>query len=248
MTVISLRLFKTYRVAVAVKVFKLASNIGCLLVIDYILALPTLPNQLIDAVYLYVIYGKHNFIKRRILDFVNQRGLIDEFVKFMIDQYMVPVNSVWKTAFPDLCRRKKMGAQLQTAGDSPLSPFSYAFNCVKDLTAAFEKRYRVAFPANRSFICADRLPLEYCSEANMIEALKKGISSNKMVTCYRAHSRVFFAKSAVDETCRVFLLEFTKRQSADPCFMRFNVGDDNVHHLQFFEYVFLDRSEWLIAA
>jgi hypothetical protein len=231
-------LLKFNRVAVAVKLFEIASGLKCLLVIDYLLALPTLPNQLIDAVYLYVVYGKHNVIKRRILDFVNQRGLVDEFADFMIDQCKVPVHSVWKTAFPRLRKRKKMGDLLVSSGDSVASPFSYAFNCVKDLTAALEIRFRDAFPANRSFIRADQLPLDYCSDANMIEAITNGSSCNTLTKCYRADSRVFMATSAVDKASRIFLLEFTKRQSSDPCFMRFNVGDDNVYHLQFFEYVF----------
>ncbi len=214
--------------------FEAAATNDCLLAIDYLLTLPTLPNELIDAVYLYITQGEQTFIKRRILDFVNQRGLVDELAKFMIDQYMVPVHSVWKTAFPDLRRRKKMGALLHKAGDSPPVPFSYAFNCVKDLTAAFRTRYCDAFPEDQLFIRAKQIVFKNCSDSEMTEAIARGSFSTMLATRDEAHPGVLLATSAVDKAGRIFLLEFTKRQSVDPCFLRFDFGGDDVYHLQFF--------------
>jgi hypothetical protein len=97
----------------AVRLFETAAANDCSLVIDYLLALPTLPNQLIDAAYLYVSHGEQNFLKRRILDFVNQRGHIDALIDFMIGQTMVPVKSVWTTAFPVLLERTQIAAHFR---------------------------------------------------------------------------------------------------------------------------------------
>jgi hypothetical protein len=196
------------------------------------LALPTLPRQLIEATYQYVVYGKLDFIKRRILDFVNQRGLVDEYAEYVNGQYAVPVNSVWTTAFPDLYGRKNMGALLEKAYCSPTPPFQYAFNCVKNLTDAFEKRYHDAFPANQPFIRAARVLLEDdYSNDEIIHAITKNMSSNIVGT--RDGARVFMASDMIGDS-DVLLVEFTKRRSADPFFLRFEVGDDNVYHLQFF--------------
>jgi hypothetical protein len=227
---------------VAVRLFEKAESDGNLLVIDYLLALPTLPNQLIDAAYLYVSQGEQNFIKRRILDFVNQRGLVDEFADFMIDQIKTPVNSVWTTAFPAIREQKTISAHFFRSGFTPDSPFDFAFNCAKYITAAFEQRYRDTFSTNHSVICAERLRMnDECDFVDFLRAVYKDQSNNSLVREKSGSWCAFMVSTSSWPDSGVLLLEFTKRSSYDQCFLRFEVGDNHVYHLQFFTFDSLCR-------